>query len=188
VSRDLLESVNEINYLERALGLSQRDAFSVVDVGAGYGRLAHRMAEAMPNLRDYCCLDAIPESTFVSEYYLRHRGCVPPARVVRLDEVEAELRPGGFDLAVNVHSFSECPLAAIEWWAGQLARLEVPKLLVVPNEPDRLLSLEADGRREDFAPVLERAGYRPADSEPVLADPAARELVGVHDRFHLFTR
>jgi len=189
VSRDLLESVNEINHLERALGLSDRDGFSVLDVGAGYGRLAHRMAEAFPGtLRDYCCVDAVPESTFVSEYYLRHRGCVPPARVVRLDEVDAALRPGDFDLAVNVHSFSECPLAAIEWWVERLARLEVPSLLVVPNEPDRLLSLEADGSREDFAPVLARAGYALSASEPVLADPAARELVGVHDRFHLFSR
>ena len=101
---------------------------------------------------------AIPESTFVSEYYLRHRGCAPPARVVRLDEVERELRPGDFDLAVNVHSFSECPLAAIEWWVAQLARLEVPRLLVIPNEPDGLLSLEADGRREDFVKKAVAAG------------------------------
>jgi SAM-dependent methyltransferase len=188
VSRDLLESVNEINHLERRLALSDRDGFSVLDVGAGYGRLAHRMTEAFPNLRDYCCVDAIPESTFVSEYYLRHRGCAPPARVVRLDEVEHELRPGDFDLAVNVHSFSECPLAAIEWWVAQLVRLEVPRLLVIPNEPDGLFSLEADGRREDFAPLLARAGYAQDGSEPVLPDPAARELVGVHDRFHLFSR
>jgi len=188
VSRDLLESVNEINYLERRLGLSERDGLSVLDVGAGYGRLAHRMAEALPNLRDYCCVDAVPESTFVSEYYLRHRGCAPPARVARLDAVERELRPGAFDLAVNVHSFSECPLAAIEWWVAQLARLEVPRLLVVPNEPESLLSLEPDGSRRDFAPVLGAAGYGLEDREPVLADPAARELVGVHDRFHLYAR
>jgi SAM-dependent methyltransferase len=186
VSRDLLESVNEIAYLERRLGLSSIDA-RILDVGAGYGRLAHRMAEALPRLADYCCVDAIPESTFVSEYYLRHRGCVPPARVVRLDEVDAALRPGDFDLAVNVHSFSECPLAAIEWWVGLLRRLEVPRLLVVPNEPDALLSLEADGSRLDFGEVLERAGYRLEHREPVYDDPAVRELVGVHDHFHLFT-
>ena len=46
----------------------------VLDVGAGYGRLAHRMATALPGLADYCCVDAVPESTFLSEYYLRHRG------------------------------------------------------------------------------------------------------------------
>jgi SAM-dependent methyltransferase len=186
VSRDLLESVNELAFLERELRLSQRDGFSVLDVGAGYGRLAHRTAEGFPNLRDYCCVDAIPESTFVSEYYLRHRRCAPPARVVRLDELDRDLRPGAFDLAVNIHSFSECTIAAIDWWVSLLRRLEVPRLLVVPNEPERLLSLEPDGRRHDFAPLLERAGYRLLCREPVLADPAVEQLVGVSDRFHLF--
>jgi putative sugar O-methyltransferase len=187
VSRDLLESVNEIAFLERRLGLSRLDGFSVLDVGAGYGRLAHRMASAFPNLRDYCCVDAIPESTFVSDYYLRHRGCAPPARVVRLDELERELRPGAFDLAVNIHSFSECPLEAIAGWIDVLRRLGVPRLLLVPNEPDRLLSLEQDGSRRDFAPLLAAAGYREEHREPVYDDPAVEELVGVRDRFFLFS-
>jgi len=62
VSRDLLESVNEIAYLERRLGLSRTEA-RILDIGAGYVRLAHRMAEVLPRLADYCCVDAIPEST-----------------------------------------------------------------------------------------------------------------------------
>lgn len=186
VSRDLLESVNELGFLERELQLSARDGFSVLDIGAGYGRLAHRMAAAFPNLRDYCCVDAIPESTFVSDYYLRHRGCAPPARVVRLDAIDRELEPGSFDMAVNIHSFSECTLDAIAWWIELLRRLEVPRLLVIPNESDGLHSLEADGSRRDFAPLLEGAGYRLVRHEPVLSDPAVEELVGVRDRFHLF--
>jgi SAM-dependent methyltransferase len=187
VSRDLLESVNEISFLERELELSRRERFSVVDVGAGYGRLAHRMAASYPNLSDYCCLDAIPESTFLSEYYLGHRGCAPPARVVSLDAVD-DLAPGEFDLAVNIHSFSECTLAAIAWWVEQLQRLRVPRLLVIPNEPTELLSLEADGSRRDFRPLLEEAGYRSLLSRPVVEDPAVRELVPLEDHFHLFAR
>lgn len=186
VSRDLLESVNELGFLERTLALSRRERFSVLDVGAGYGRLAHRTAAAYPNLADYCCVDAVPEATFLSEYYLRHRGVAPPARVVELGAVETELETGAFDLAVNVHSFSECPLAAIEWWIGLLARLAVPRLLIVPNEPEALLSLESDGSRHDFAPLLERAGYRLTIREPAIDDPAMRELVGIEDRFHLY--
>ena len=61
-SRDLLESVNEIVFLDRTLALSERDRFSVLDIGAGYGRLSHRMSAAYSNLDDYCCVDAIPES------------------------------------------------------------------------------------------------------------------------------
>jgi SAM-dependent methyltransferase len=186
VSRDLIESVNELAFLERELGLSRRERFSVLDIGAGYGRLAHRAAEAYPQLDDYCCVDAIPESTLLSEYYLRHRGLNPRARVVSLDRVEAELRPGSFDLAVNVHSFPECTYAAVEWWVELLRRLEVPNLLVVPNEPDELLTLEADGSRRDFRELIERAGYRLSRSEPVVEDAAVRELVRLDDRFYLF--
>ena len=83
----------------------------------------------------------------------------PPARVVPLTEVGEALTPGGFDLAVNIHSFSECTLEAIDWWVEQLRRLEVPTLLIVPNEPTELLSLEADGTRRDFLPLVEAAGY-----------------------------
>ena len=187
VSRDLLESVNELHYLDRELGLSGRDRFSVLDIGAGYGRLAHRMTAAFDNLDDYCCVDAIAESTFLSEYYLDFRGAAPPARVVPLHEVQERLEPGTFDVAVNIHSFSECTLGAIAWWVETLARLRVPEVVIVPNEPDELLSLEQDGSRRDFKAVLLDAGYEHAGSEPVYADPAVRELVKLDDRFHRFT-
>jgi hypothetical protein len=188
VSRDLIESVNEISFLERELRLSKRERFSVLDIGAGYGRLAHRMTAAYPRLDDYCCVDAVPESTFLSEYYLRHRGSSPRARVVALDRVQEELAPGAFDLAVNVHSFPECTFAAVEWWAELLGRLEIPRLLIVPNEPDELLTLEPDGTRRDFMPLIERAGYRLARTEPVVNDSAVAELIPLHDRFFLFER
>jgi len=188
VSRDLLQSVNELNFLERAMGLSSRPSFSVLDIGAGYGRLAHRMASAFPNLADYCCVDAVPEATFLSEWYLAYRGCSPPARAVRLDRLDAQLSPGAFTLAVNMHSFSECPLAAIGWWLEWLGRLEVPNLLIVPNEPDQLLSTEPDGRRLEFEPLLRAAGYRLAGREPVIRDSAVRGLLPLSDQFHLFQR
>ena len=74
VSRDLLDSVNEINFLERHLGILDRPSLRVLDIGAGYGRTAYRMVDAAAGIDDYCCVDAVPESTFISEYYLRHRG------------------------------------------------------------------------------------------------------------------
>jgi SAM-dependent methyltransferase len=189
VSRDLLESANEIAFIDRTLGLPERERFSVLDIGAGYGRLAHRMVAAHGSrIADYCCVDAIPESTFVSEYYLSHRGVAPPARVVSLGAIERELQPGAFDLAVNVHSFPEMPYGAIEWWVGLVARLGIPNFLVIPNEPTELLSLEPNGERHDFAPLLERHGYSLRIREPVIDDPAVQELVDLHDHFHLFTR
>lgn len=186
VSHDLLSSVNEINFCERSLGLGRRERFSVLDIGAGYGRLAHRMAAAYPRLIDYCCVDAVAESTFVCEYYLAHRNCSPPARAVALDRVAVDLEPGSFDLALNIHGFSECTLAAVSWWIDLLVRLRVGELLIVPNEPTDLLTLEADGSRLDYRPLLEAAGYRLELCEPVIDDPAARGLLELDDHFHLF--
>lgn len=185
ISRDLLESVNELLFLQRQLGLLDQVGLRIIDIGAGYGRLAHRMVAATPGLADFCSVDAIPESTFLAEYYLGMRGCVPPARVLPLSEVES-VKAGSFDLAVNIHSFSECTRAAVQWWLSELRRWEVPRLFVIPNEPDGMLSLEADGSRLDLLPVLADAGYRLTAREPVIDDPAVRQMVCLDDHFHLF--
>ena len=187
VSRDLLESVNELQFLDRELQLADREQVRVLDIGAGYGRLAHRMVTAFDNVTDYCCVDAIAESTFLSEYYLDFRGVAPPARVVPLHELETSLEPGSFDLALNIHSFSECTLEAVAWWIELLARLRVPEVVIVPNEADQLLSLEADGTRHDFSGLLQQAGYERVTLEPVYADPAVRDLLKLEDHFHRFS-
>jgi SAM-dependent methyltransferase len=188
VSRDLLDSVNELSFLDRHLGILDRPGLRVLDIGAGYGRTAHRLTQAAADVADYCCVDAVPESTFISEYYLRYRGCVPPARVVPLHELDGALQTGEFDLALNIHSFSECTYDAIAWWVRHLERLDVPNLLIVPNDRDELLAFEPDGSRRDFRPLLDAAGYELAVSEPVIDDPAVRDLVQVHDSFMLFRR
>ncbi|MCW6004188.1 putative sugar O-methyltransferase [Micromonospora sp. CPCC 205371] len=187
-SRDLLDSVNEMYFLERHWGLLSRMDFTVVDIGAGYGRLAHRMVESVPDLRRYLCVDAIPESTFLSEQYLKYRNVDHKATVLRLDEVADRLAAERPDLAVNIHSFSEMPIAVIEAWIELLARCDVPTLMIVPNEGDQLLSLEDDYVRLDFGPVLERHGYVLAAREPTIADPDVRDLVGIGDWFMLYRR
>ena len=188
VSRDLLQSINELSFLERELALSSWDEVRILDVGAGYGRLAHRAARALSNLTDFCCIDAIAEATFLSDWYLRYRGCVPPCRVARLDRVDEEVAPSRFDLAVNVHSFSECPLDAVQWWMDLLGRLGPRYLLIVPDEPDELLSTERDHSRRDFTPVVEAAGYELVSRRPVIEDDAVRDLIPLTDTFHLFRR
>jgi SAM-dependent methyltransferase len=188
VSRDLLDSVNELAFLQRRLGLLDQAGLRVLDIGAGYGRSAHRMAQAVPGLVDYCCVDAVPESTFLCEHYVHHRGVAPPVRVVPLHEIEGATQRGGFDLALNIHSFSECTYDAVAWWLALLDRLEVPNLLVIPNDGDELLAYETDGSRRDFRPLVENAGYELAASEPVINDAAVRELLRIDDRFMLFRR
>lgn len=188
VSRDLLDSVNEIYFLDRQWGLLSREDFTVLDVGAGYGRLAHRMVEACPGLRRYLCVDAIAESTFLSRQYLRFRGVDDKAVVLDLDDMQEALTVARPDLAVNIHSFSEMPLSAITAWIGMLARLEVPALLIVPNDGAELLSHEDDYERLDFSPVLAEHGYTLAACEPIIRDDDIRELTGVNDHFMFFVR
>jgi hypothetical protein len=193
ISRDLLDSVNEIMFLDRHLGILNRPGLRVLDIGAGFGRLAYRMSQALPDLADYCCVDAIAESTFLCEYYTRYRNCPQAVRVVPLHELDSELGGAQFDLAVNIHSFSECTYEAVAWWAQHLERLRPPNLLIIPNEPTELLTTEVSVSKEnkvakrDFRPLIEAAGYELKICEPVYDNPATRELANVHDHFFLFT-
>jgi hypothetical protein len=156
VSRDLLDSVLESNILSRFLPIGT-DPVTILDIGSGYGRLAHRMTAAFANV-GYYCVDAVPESTFISEYYLNFRQaarctCVP------LDELtKAPLSK--IDLAVNIHSFPECQSSVIAWWLEQLRVMSVPWLFVGAAASLGLTSRERDGRRLDFRARIEHAGYR----------------------------
>jgi hypothetical protein len=185
-SRDLLDSVNEISFLDRVWGVVERSAFTVLDIGAGYGRLAHRLSAIAPGLTRYYCTDGIAESTFLCEYYLGFRG-VENAEVVPADEL-GRLRTDTIDLAVNIHSFSEMGLETVTAWFELLTRLRVPRLLIVPNDPDELLTYEADHTRSDFAPVIAAAGYELAHCEPTIAVPHVRALIGARDNFYWFVR
>jgi hypothetical protein len=108
--------------------------------------------------------------------------------VLPLDEMAERIEAERPDLAVNIHSFAEMPIAAIEAWVALLARSGVPALMIVPNEGDKLISLENDYLRLDFTPVLERHGYALAAREPTIADPDVRELVGAGEWFYLYRR
>jgi hypothetical protein len=188
VSRDLLDSINELYFLDRHVQILQRPGFNVLDIGAGYGRLAYRTLAAAPQLGRYLCADAVPESTFLCEYYLRLRGYADRAEIVPLDELDARLVDRRIDLALNVHSFSEMSIRAIEGWLARVAGLEVPHLFIVPNDADRLLSMEEDGERRDFAPLLAAYGFELEVCEPVFPDATMREFMGVTDHFFLFRR
>lgn len=186
-SRDLLDSVLEITFLDRQWQILSTPNLRILDIGAGYGRLAHRWSQAAPDLADYCCTDAVAESTFLCEYYTRFRKVAPPVRVAPLHQVP-ELPPGSFDIAVNVHSFSECTRDAVAWWVDQLLRLQIPRLFLVPNEANGFCSTEADGSRLDVTDLLDTAGYQLVHEEPVFEDPAVRHLLQVHDRFCIYEK
>ena len=188
LTRDLLDSVAELNFLERHLAISQRKAVVVLDIGAGYGRLAYRSVVALPSIERYLCTDAVPVSTFVCEHYLRYRGVEARAQVVPLHEIRGTLRRYPVDLAINVHSFSECPLEAIAWWMALLRERSVRHLMVVPNVvgTDGVTMLTFDG--QDFSGVLTEHGYRLVAREPKYLDPLVQKYgptPAVHFLFEL---
>jgi putative sugar O-methyltransferase len=180
VSRDLLDSILEIYFLEKHLRISKLSHINLLDIGAGYGRLAHRMVEALPNIDNYFCTDAVPISTFISEYYLRFRNIHNKAKVVPLHKVQEVISNHSIDIAVNINSFPECSTAAIDWWLRILGKYKVRYLMVVCNSQDgRLLT----SQKEDILPIIERNGYCMLTKEPTYGDPIVQQY-GVSPKYH----
>jgi len=186
LSRDLVDSMLELDFLaENVPGFTGPDRLRVLDVGAGYGRLAHRGTTAFPHL-DWRCVDAVPISTVLCRWHLGHLGS--PASVIELDHVTDDVVSGSIDLAVNVHSFNECPLEAIRWWLGFLADRDVPWLFLVPNDTQELTSTEADGSKRDFGPLLAEAGFHLAVERLKYRDDEAAQTGGVYPETYLLYR
>jgi hypothetical protein len=188
VSRDLLDSIAEIQFLERHLKLSTwAEGPKLVDIGAGYGRLAHRMVSGISNIQSYWCTDAVAISTFICEFYLQFRAVGEKATVVPLDEAEDALMSNPPDIAVNIHSFSECKISAIEWWLALLRNSGVGYLMVVPN------ALDVGGRqlltndRSDFKMVIERHGYELIAREPKYLDQVVQDYA-MNPTYHYLFR
>jgi putative sugar O-methyltransferase len=190
VSRDLLDSINEINFLERTIGIASGTGFNVLDIGAGYGRFAHRLTEGVPGIGKVFCTDAIATSTFLCEYYLRFRRA-SSAVVVPLDQLEHSLRNERVDLAVNIHSFSECRMEAVRWWLDLVCRHRVRYLFIVPNavsEGGRRLALhnKAGSGATDYEAEITNRGYRKIEASPKYETPNLQRSGVSPTWYHLF--
>lgn len=163
VSRDLIDSIIEINYLEKLLNLSKVPNLQIIDIGAGYGRLALRLAEAYP-LAKVACIDAIPLSTCISRIYLKDYIKEKRIFVHELDELSS-LERNRIKLAVNVHSFSEMSLDSVAAWVDFLVEKEIEYLFIVPNGSSLTLN---DGT--DFSLLLTDAGFEIINSRPKYTD------------------
>ena len=168
VSRDMLDSIIEIHSLTRDDAISKHSWLPsnarVLDIGAGYGRFAHRFLTHYHDAFVYCT-DAINVSLRVCEAYLKFRGIpneglvgMPCARVVdtaHLGEI------GPLDLAVNIHSWPECSPAEVKWWLDWLRERKVPRLFCVPHTPDFAFADCGEASPgESFLPLIEAAGYK----------------------------
>jgi len=156
ISRDWIDSILEINYLEEKIGLSTTPDLGIIDIGAGYGRLAFRLAEAFP-LAKINCVDAIPLSTCLSRVYLEPFIQSQQVVVHDLETIQTIVK-GRINLAVNVHSFSEMSLEWVNFWVNFLVEKDVEYLFIVPNGSSLTLN---DGT--DFGSLLIAAGYAVVD-------------------------
>ena len=188
ISQDWLDSLAELLFLERHLGLSQLTQFNVVDIGAGYGRFAHRLAQAVPHLGTVFCTDAIATSTFLCEYYLNLRGVSEMATTVPLDELRSTLAAHPVQLATSLRTFSDMPLETISTWLDALLEFQIPYLMVVPDavgqETPHLLSMEKDGSRLDYRPLIEQRGYQAIACDPKFLDNTV-QANGIAPTYHL---
>ncbi len=190
ISRDLLDSILEICFLTRHLKLDSEQRYVCLDIGAGYGRLAHRFTTLFPKSQVYC-VDGVATSTFLCGFYIRFRGFADRAESIPLDEI-SRLSNIKFDLATNIHSWSECPLSAVKYWLDLLADLRVPYLFVVPNWIEKgqmFLTIEPDGSRVSFLPEIERHGYRLKVIEQKFGDSSLMAAYGIFNApYVLFER
>jgi hypothetical protein len=186
VSRELIDSAREIQFLQSHLGLGSRPA-SLLDIGAGYGRLALRIDQAFGGMVRTFATDAFAPSSFICDYYLRFRGA-RSASTVPLDEVEALLAREPIDLATNVHSFSECTPEAVAWWVERLAAHGIRHLFVVPNAGTKSGRECQDAHGASLEPLFARHGYRAIAREPRYSDPFVQEHGLDPVWLHLFER
>jgi SAM-dependent methyltransferase len=190
VSRDLLDSLAELYFLDDLLHVTKWKTDNILDIGAGYGRLGYRAVNALPDLAHFYCADAIPESTFISEYYLRFRKA-DRATVVPFDEIRQALAATPITLATNIHCFSECSLGAVRWWLDLLCEHAVKYLMIVPdaysNGGHRFLTRESasydEKQMKDYLPELQARGYRLVEKRAKFLD-ANVQRYGISPTYH----
>jgi SAM-dependent methyltransferase len=186
VTRDLLDSIIELHFLKEALGWKEKDDLRVLDIGAGYGRFAHRFVHLFPR-GQIDCIDAIATSTFLCQFYLEFRGCAAQAHVVPFDR-RSDLKSGAYSLALNVHSWSECSLPFVREWLGLLRDLRVPYLFIVPHRDD-LTTKETDGSSKPYFDAMRRCGFRLVRKQRKFARSIVVDRAGIFPtNYYLFER
>lgn len=126
VTRMWLDSNVELDFVTRHLPKAKR----VLDIGAGYGRLAVAGRDIFER---YVCVDAVPISTEVCREY-----CARFASQTEVPSLPDFLAIYGYnyndiDLAINVHSWNECTRDQITAWLDVLGEIGIPHLFTVSH-------------------------------------------------------
>lgn len=190
ISRDLLDSANELNFLEKIFQVSKIRNLTIFDIGAGYGRLALHSIINLKNIKKYVCLDAVPESLGLCEFYLNYKNINPEK--YQVSTLPVNYAPPERSIAVAIHSFSEMPMASVQSWIQFLKEMGTSWLLIVPNRENHngqeLLATEADCTRTDYSKLLYEYGFERQGVFPKYEDPDI-QIYGVSPTmYHLYKR
>ena len=155
LTRMWLDSAVEIEFLSRHM---PEDAGGrILDIGAGYGRLAVALGSLDPDR--YVCVDPVSISTQICRTYCNI--FAPKVEVPSLPDFLAIHNAGGykFDLAINVHSWNECTREQISAWFDILDELKCPLLFTV-SHGDNAGKIEGsyyawEPGRPSFRPLIE---------------------------------
>ena len=186
ISRDLLDSINEIKFLTKYVFLKENKKINILDIGSGYGRLAHRMSEAVPSVDNYYCTDGIAESTFISEYYIKYRNLGKRVTVIPLHEFETIIEDLTLDLVINIHSFSEMNISFIKYWIGQISKKKIKYLFIVPNARDNKGNKLISYDEKDFQLLIEQSGYKLVVKKPKYSEPVIQQYGISPTYYYLF--
>ena len=99
-----------------------------------------------------------------------------------------KLKNQGIDLAINIHSFSECSLASINWWIERVKELGIRYLMIVPNAYQEGGSKLLTNKREDFSGLINKHGFRLRIKEPKYLDPLMQRLGLYPTYYYLFEK
>ncbi len=143
VTRSFLDSEIELEFLGKYVDLDNLS--TALDIGAGYGRFAVALACSAPEATIHC-VDAVPISTILQRQYTRDRDRI---RVHTLDFMDTQPR---VDLAINIHSWSECGIEQVERW---LKYIRCEYLFTAANTPGYETWGGGTWKGESFKPLLE---------------------------------
>ena len=147
--------------------------------------LAYRLTRSLPNLKIVLCADAVPESTFLCQYYLNYRGVSDRAKAVPLDTIEEAL-PNSIDIVTNIHSF-QIHLSQYLGGLDLISRRKI-KYFMLAHYKDELHSKEPDGTSRNFRPLLEMKGFELLSKESVYAPGTLASTYGLYPErwYYLF--
>ena len=159
ISRDLLDSFNEILFLKEHFFYNYDTKVNILEIGAGYGRLAKWLTKNTNYIEHYYCIDAIPESTFISDYYLKYYNKIKNITVVPIHKRKIFLENQNISLAINIHSFSEIAIDFIKFWIEEVISLRIPYLFIVPNAGHLYRGDLISFDNKNFENIIESNGY-----------------------------